>query len=188
MRVFIVRHGESETNRDGLWTGCLDVALTQKGREDAALARGLLSYVKFDKIYSSDLQRAKCTAEIAIPGCRYETSALLREINVGDIAGKPLHVVKDSEGKLLNKDGYACFGGESRAEFCDRVKFFMRELEGLDCQNVVVFAHAGVLRTFLEVVLNTKVPGAHICCRNCTVAIFEYDAQDWKLHSWINLS
>ena len=188
MKVFVVRHGESETNRDGLWTGWMDVALTQKGREDAALARNLLSLVKFDKIYASDLQRAKCTAEIAIPGCRYETSALLREINVGDIAGKPLHVVKDCEGKPLNKDGYACFGGETRAELRGRVKAFMQELEVLECQNVAVFAHAGVLKTFLDVVLDVTVPGAHICCRNCTVAIFEYDAQGWKLHSWINLS
>ena len=83
MKVFVVRHGESETNRNACWTGWMDVALTQKGREDATLARRLLSGVKFDKIYASDLQRAKCTAEIAIPGCQYETSALLREINVG---------------------------------------------------------------------------------------------------------
>ena len=188
MKVFVVRHGESETNRNGCWTGWMDVALTQKGREDAVLARRLLSGVKFDKIYASDLQRAKCTAEIAIPGCQYETSALLREINVGDIAGKPLHVAKDSEGKPRNKDGYACFGGESKTEFGDRIAAFMRELEALDCQNVAVFAHAGVMRTFLDTVLDMPMPRDRVCCRNCTVAIFEYEASVWKLHSWINLS
>ena len=97
MKVWVIRHGESVTNRDGLWTGWYDAALTEKGKQDATLAREYLSKVKFDKIYSSDLQRARNTAEIAIPGCVYETDASLREVNVGDIAGKPLAAMLESE-------------------------------------------------------------------------------------------
>ena len=50
MKVWVVRHGESETNRDGLWTGWLDVELTEKGREDAAKAGKILAGTSFDKI------------------------------------------------------------------------------------------------------------------------------------------
>ena len=77
---------------------------------------------------------------------------------------------------------------ESKTEFGDRIAAFMRELEALDCQNVAVFAHAGVMRTFLDTVLDVPMPRDRVCCRNCTVAIFEYEASVWKLHSWINLS
>ena len=58
MKLYIVRHGESETNRKGLWTGWLDVALTDKGIADAERVRDTLRGIKFDKVYSSDLQRA----------------------------------------------------------------------------------------------------------------------------------
>ena len=70
MKLYIVRHGESETNRKGLWTGWLDVALTDKGIADAERVRDTLRGIKFDKVYSSDLQRARVTCEIALPGRR----------------------------------------------------------------------------------------------------------------------
>ena len=69
MKVWMIRHGESETNKEGLWSGWLDAPLTEKGKGDAALAGEIVSRIKFDKIYSSDLLRAKSTAEIVIPGC-----------------------------------------------------------------------------------------------------------------------
>ena len=94
MRVYIVRHGESRTNQNGLWTGWLDEPLTDKGREDARRAASILKNVRFDKVYSSDLQRAMETAKIATAendcNCEPELNSLLREINVGEIAGKPL--------------------------------------------------------------------------------------------------
>ncbi len=188
MKVFMIRHGESETNRAGVWTGWLNAALTEKGKEEAALVKNLLAGVKFDKVYSSDLIRAKTTAEIAAPGYAYELTPIVREINVGSIAGKALNVVLDSENKPINKDGYAMFGGESSDEFGGRVAAFMGELEGLSCKNVAVFSHGGFLRRFLNTVLGTQLKRDTICCKNCAVAIFEYEGSSWRLHSWINLS
>ena len=42
MKLYLIRHGESETNRDGLWTGWLDVSLTDNGEKDALFARSIL--------------------------------------------------------------------------------------------------------------------------------------------------
>lgn len=187
MKVWVIRHGESETNQAGLWTGWLDVSLTEKGEKDAKLAGALLRGTDFDKIYASDLKRARQTAEIALPGCRYEMCEALREINVGDIAGKPLGVVKVRVGKPTGDDGYACFGGESRTEFNARIATFMQGLEALDHENVAIFSHAGWLRGALDFVLGMNVSRQHVCCGNCAVAIFEYKDSVWKLHSWINL-
>ena len=186
MRVWIVRHGQSETNVRGEWTGHLDVSLTEKGREDALCAAKILSGVSFDKIYSSDLKRAKNTAEIAIPGCKYETSSLLREIDVGNIAGKPLSVVIGADGVRMNENGYDAFGGESNEEFSERVKAFMKILEDEKCENIAVFSHNGFIRRFLDLALGIKIPRKAMSCKNCTVAIFEYNDKAWRLHSWIN--
>ena len=99
MRIWIVRHGESENNKKALWTGWFDAPLTDKGREDAKGAGKLLFGVNFDKVYSSDLSRAKETAEIAISGAKPIVTPLLREINVGSLAGNPLSVVSEEKRK-----------------------------------------------------------------------------------------
>lgn len=187
MKVWIIRHGESETNADGRWTGWLDVALTEKGREDAAKAGSFLAGQSFDKVYASDLIRARSTAEIAIPGQEYEVSPMLREINVGDLAGKPLSAARDSNNRPLNQDGYGAFGGESVAQFRERIREFMHMLENEDCENIAVFSHRGFLIRFLDIVLGIEVPGKKIACKNCAIAVFEYKDSAWILHSWINL-
>ena len=187
MKVWVIRHGESEANRNGLLTGWLDVPLTEKGREEAMLVNQLLSGVRFDKIYSSDLLRAKSTAEIALPGWAYETLPALREINVGTIAGQPLTVVRGEDIRSLTKEGYGAFGGESRAEFRERVAAFMKTIEGEGCENIAVFAHAGVIRNFLDIALGIVHDRSKICCNNCAVAIFECRHSAWRLYSWINV-
>jgi broad specificity phosphatase PhoE len=188
MRVYIIRHGESETNRSGLWTGWLDAPLTEKGREEAERVGALLQKTEFDKIYVSDLSRARSTAEIALPGREYEICSALREINVGSIAGKPLNVINRDDKKLVDKDGYRIYGGESREEFSERVKAFMTLLEVQTCQNIAVFSHAGFVRKFLDTVLGIDVPRKNMLCKNCAMAVFEYSENTWMLHSWINVS
>ena len=187
MKVWIIRHGESETNKARQWTGWLDAPLTEKGRADAAMARDLLSRVQFDKIFTSDLSRAKSTAEIAIPACQYEESDMLREINVGSLAGKGALAHTDEEKKKM-LDGYAAYGGESNAEFGNRVAAFAKKLEAMDYDRVAVFSHAGWLRVFLDHVLGERISRLNVHCKNCTVAIFDYEDGIWRLHSWINLS
>ena len=187
MKVWFIRHGESETNKAGLWTGWLDVELTEKGREEALAVSRTLSGVRFDKIYSSDLKRAMTTADIAIPGCSYEATPMVREINVGNIAGKPLSAIIDSNGQPMNLDGYGTFGGETLSQFKERVKAFMRSLEAERHENIAVFTHWGVIKTFLETVLGTRLPTGKLRGGNCLVAVFEYSGSNWSLHSWINL-
>ena len=187
MKVYIIRHGESKNNKDGLWTGWFDAPLTEKGIEDAARAGELLSRIKFDRIYSSDLMRAMRTAEIAIPGCKYETSELIREISVGSLAGKPLDFLSAEQKKVYLKEGYPDFGGESRIEFRERIVTFMKMLEALDCDNVAAFCHGGVLRQLLDIVMGYAVPRDKMVCKNCVVGVFEVNDSTWRLYSWINL-
>ena len=151
------------------------------------MAGEYLKEVSFDKIYASDLQRAKNTAEIAIPGCKYETDPALREVNVGNIAGKPLSIVREGCTVPKNINGYADFGGESFEQMDARVARFMEQLETAEGENIAVFTHAGWVRSSLDFVMGTKMPKKHIRCNNCTIAIYEFTGDFWRLHSWINL-
>ena len=58
-RVYIVRHGETDHNRQGIIQGQLDTALNAAGIEQARLAADALEAVPFGVAYSSDLQRAR---------------------------------------------------------------------------------------------------------------------------------
>ena len=187
MKVYVIRHGESETNLSGRWTGWLDAALTEKGRNDAKKAGELLKGISFDKVFSSDLSRAADTAGIALPGCEAEKSALLREVHLGTLANQPLGCVTEAQRAQIRENGYTMYGGESNTEFVERVRSFRDQLEQLDAECVAVFTHAGWVRTMLDLVVGTRLPRKNVRCANCMVAIFEFDGDEWQLHSWINL-
>jgi len=188
MRVYVVRHGESENNKSLRWTGWMDVLLTEKGEEDARRAGTMLADIAFDKVYASDLRRAMRTAEIALPGCSYETTPLLREVNVGNLENTPISDLSEDQRAENGRVGYGMFGGESKAEFRDRISRFMKQLEASGQETVAVFCHGGWLRGMLDLVIGMDLPRNKICCNNCTVAVFEFTKGIWRLHSWINLS
>jgi hypothetical protein len=113
MKLYLIRHGQSETNLRKCFTGWAQVALTEQGRAGAVGVRPMLEKIKFDKIYSSDLIRAMHTAELAIPGCAYETTPLLREVGMGSLELQPIAEVEaDMREKNTRQLGYAMYGGD----------------------------------------------------------------------------
>lgn len=188
MRVYVIRHGESENNIKKVRSGWDDVQLTEKGIADVKKAGKFLEGISFDKVYSSDLQRAINTMKTAINPDEYEITEILRERNFGTLEGTRFLDSSDEDIQYMRKFGYDKWGGEANKEFRERVKSFMQEkLETLDCENVAVFCHAGWLREMLGIVLDTDISARQICCNNCTISIYEYINGNWKLHSWINL-
>ena len=187
MLVYAIRHGQSENNAKGQWTGWFDAPLTEKGKNDAKKAGEYIQNIKFDKVYSSDLIRALQTSENALPSETAEKNALLREIHLGNIEGKPIRCLTEEQNDWARKHGYAKYGGETIEEFHERIRSFMETLETLDCENVAVFSHAGWIRGMLGEILGKRLSKKQLRCGNCTIAIFEYSDRNWQLHSWINL-
>lgn len=91
----LIRHGESEWNARGLWTGITDVGLTQKGREEARSAAENLKEIKFDVSFVSSLIRAKQTFEEMKP-----------ILNINNI-----EVIED---KALNERDYGIYTGQNK--------------------------------------------------------------------------
>ena len=188
MKIYVIRHGESENNLKGKWTGWFDAPLTEKGMDDARAVGEVIRGIRFDKIYSSDLSRAVNTARLAIPGCEPELSAQLREIDIGDLANKPQSVLSGEELDQVFKYGYARFGGETNEQFFGRVTSFAKELESSGCDTVAVFTHAGWLRRMLNFVIGVNMPRKSVVCNNCALGIFEYENGIWRMYSWLNVT
>ena len=188
MYVYVIRHGESETNLGKRLTGWFDTPLTDKGRNDAKKAGLVIKDVKFDKIFVSDLARARETAKIALPGYEYEISKLVKEINVGSLANTKHSDIPPEIKQRTSQIGYSEFGGESREEFKIRISQFMKQLEELESlghKNIAVFSHAGWMCAMMDLVFGLYLPRKKIYCGNCAIAIYNFDG-DWQLHSLIN--
>lgn len=186
MRLYLIRHGESENNLKKCWTGWYDAPLTDKGRADALDAARILEGVHFDKVYASDLSRAIETAQIALPGCDVETTPLLREVCLGSLENQPTTEPTGEARAQMNREGYAAFGGETFTQFSQRLTEFLEQLDGNCNETVAAFCHGGCLRTLLRIIMGQPMPQNKILCNNCAVAVFEFVDGSWMLHSWIN--
>lgn len=105
-RLLLVRHGETQWNREGRFQGQIDVPLNDNGREQGRRAAELLESVDLDFAVSSPMLRPKETAELILehhPGVALELSPGLAEISHGLWEGK-LEVEIDREyGELLQQ-------------------------------------------------------------------------------------
>lgn len=142
VRVWMVRHGETDWNADRRFQGWTDVALNDTGRDQATLLAGALAGVRFDSVWSSDLSRAIETARLAYgePTADHR----LRELNFGDLEGSVWDDLTPLvQAELVAFDGFTAPGGESIAEFKARVIEF---LDGLSGGDHLVVTHGGVIR------------------------------------------
>ena len=128
-RLIVVRHGESEANRRRVFAGQTDSPLTEEGRRQAAAVAAALAREPIGRVVSSDLSRARDTAEaIARPrGLRVETTAALREWDVGELVGLDREGTERGYGDVARffEPGSRVPGGESFEEVVARVAAFV---------------------------------------------------------------
>lgn len=150
--LYFVRHGESESNAARLFTGHLDSPLTETGRQQARAVAEALATVQVDRVVSSDLSRARDTAgEIAARhGLPVETDVALREIDLGEMAGKSIDDARAHPD--WNEDGFVQWpGGESLDAVFDRAFAMIRRIvHGSPGKTVVVVGHGGVTRILVS--------------------------------------
>ena len=65
-----------------------------------------------------------------------------------------------------------------------RVRSFLDRLESDPCEQVVAFAHEGILRCMLDLVLGMNFERHNVRCPNCTIAVFTYVNDRWVLEAW----
>ena len=142
--IYLARHGETAWSLSGQHTGLTDLALTERGERNARQLGNRLSGLAFAKVFTSPLQRAVRTAELAGFTAVAEVDRDLLEWNYGDYEGRrttEIHVERPDW--QLFRDG--CPGGESPSQVgarADRVVRRIRALEG----DVLVFSSGHFLR------------------------------------------
>jgi broad specificity phosphatase PhoE len=188
MKLYMVRHGQSEANQNGLHSGWGDFELTPLGEAQALAVGEKLKGLVFDKVYSSDLKRAIRTQELALPGVNCERTPLLREKNVGELVGKSFAKLTEQLGQSYvdnKREGdFSSYGGENYEDFFERVQKFIKEIERSGHQNVIAFCHHGVIRLMPHFILGFKVDVTPFICHNCGIYVFEYKNSRWHLESW----
>lgn len=178
MRLFLIRHGESQANIDRVYAGHADTPLTVKGCEQARAIRPVLEKISFDGVYTSDLSRAWDTQRNALPDADCRPTRLLREFNVGTLAGESFVWHKD---KIAMDRDYTPYGGESVEMVCDRLGQFLAELERDPCENVAAFTHHGVVVCMLRRILGYEFDSSLLHSFNCSIHVFEFTDGKWRL-------
>jgi len=144
--VYLARHGETAWTLSGQHTGLTDLPLTERGERNARRLEERLRGVTFAKVFTSPLQRAMRTCELAGFGSVAEIDRDLLEWNYGEYEGRlTADIHRERSDWQLFRDG--CPGGESPNEVgtrADRVVKRVRAVQG----DVLVFSSPHFLRVF----------------------------------------
>ncbi len=154
--VLLVRHGESEANKDNIFAGnVLNPDLSEKGFKQAALyAEYAVRNYKIDKVYSSNLLRAYNTAKACADLLKTEiiVDEGLREIGGGEWEGMTLDEIKEKDPEQFriwchDISACRCTGGESVAEMAERfIEALTKIARENDGKTILVASHYTPIR------------------------------------------
>ena len=140
----LARHGETAWSLTGQHTGLTDLPLTERGERNARRLRERLAGLTFAKVFTSPLQRATRTCELAGFAAAAEVDRDLIEWNYGDYEGLRTAEIREKRPEWqLFRDG--CPGGESPDQIgarADRVVSRVRAVKG----DVLIFSSGHFLR------------------------------------------
>jgi 2,3-bisphosphoglycerate-dependent phosphoglycerate mutase len=188
-----IRHGETDWNRQQRFQGQIDVPLNSNGLAQAARLGERLAAERADALVSSDLGRARQTAEPLARAWRMQPvlDSALREQNFGLLEGLDVPTIKTQHPDLWaqwldHRADFALPGGESLRQFHTRVLTAVRALSSTaPGRTLAVVTHGGVLdmlwRTALGLPLDglreCEIPNTginHVRCRDGTLEIVRW--------------
>lgn len=187
MRLYLVRHGETEYNRRRIMQGHSEEPLNDAGIRQCALLARRLEGEGIATIYSSDIRRAAMTAGIvaAFTGAPIEYEPLLRERDPGELT----HLPYENSVPFFLDPEYRPPGGESAGEFDARVERAFARLVEIERsrseapRRVAVVTHGMVCGSFIRAVARHPVAGgADLRWRNTSVTVAEFDGA-WRILS-----
>ena len=194
-KLILLRHGQSQWNLENRFTGWKNVPLTEKGEAEAKKAGELIKKhnISIDRVFSSVLERANRTAEIAIKKAELNNllennkiimtcSEKLNERDYGDLVGLNKQETADKFGKdqvHIWRRSYDTPppNGESLKDVVERVSpYFIENIKPLidKGENILIAAHGNSLRAMMielgmykpEEISNIELPTGSPLCIN----------------------
>jgi len=193
MKIYLIRHGESIGNAKGIHQGQKnDFSLSELGRKQADLLKKRFENLKIDAVYSSDLIRAKETANFISKPRKLITltDKRLRERDFG-LIGEKENIMKEWNNFLrqqiekgINPKEATPEEGESDKDHFDRVNSFFEDLKKNHSkeETVLVVAHGGTNKVAFGVIGHFsekemyKTPQGNTCVNELI-----YESGKWKV-------
>jgi len=185
LKVYLVRHGETDTNRqDKKWGQHPDTPLNDLGIEQAKRLSDKLKGIKFNKIFSSDLGRAAQTVEILMQKIKAPLimDKRLREYDPGEVDQssdkwrKRYYELLESG---MQKEEIRPYGGENIWDLIKRVKSLIKDLEKEE-GTILLVTHSGFNEAFINLSqLREKGDFVKIKQDNTCINLLEYVEGKW---------
>lgn len=171
--IYIARHGETAWSVSGQHTGLTDLPLTPRGEENARRLAGRLAGIDFVRVYTSPLQRARRTCELAGFGAAAVVDPDLVEWNYGDYEGKtPIEIQRERPGWEIFRDG--CPEGESLGQVAARADRVVARLRAAGA-NVLIFSSGHLLRVLAARWLGLEGPlGRYLYLDTAAICVLGY--------------
>lgn len=201
-KIYIVRHGETEANAARVVSGHFDTSLTLVGEKQAESRKESLKHIHFDAVFSSDLVRAKRTAEIIASDRQLavNTTRLIRERCFGNWEGRLISEVVEESKKMiawretLTEEGKRAskmnFGYESDNDIAWRLITFLREVAVTYLgQTLLVVVHGSIMRALLMhlgFALYEELPSGSI--ENTGYVVLESDGVDFFIKETVGIN
>jgi broad specificity phosphatase PhoE len=186
--ILLARHGETDWNRDGRWQGHSNTSLNRRGKEQARKLAEELSE-EIDVVYSSDLARARETAEIVAGrlGLDVRVDERLRERGFGSWEGLTRPEIEERDAEALARwragNGHGAHDAEPYDVFAERMRDFLDDvIQRHPGERVLVIAHGGSIRVIHAIATGldyVRDRGLIPPVANCAVA--RYAAREGKL-------
>ena len=191
LTIYLLRHGQTQWNAEGnRYCGRTDIPLTEKGISQAQDTGRQLAGIPFEAIYSSPLERAYHTAQIAGGGKPVIKDERLLETDFGAWEGRTKEeTIKDDSAvaeSWENDPGNTRAGGtgETAQQIVKRADSFFASLQKKYAEgNILVVAHNGLNRFYLTYKLGMPLKNYHqLVQENSTVTLFTLDREGLVLY------
>lgn len=186
MRVFLVRHGETDHNKNRVIMGHLPTPLNETGKNQAKILAKELKEKGIQVIYSSDLVRAAETAEIISSELNLSVNYTdkLREHTLGDLDGVGISELLDEMESLKEFDDLMSkHNGEQTKYFMTRVWEEFRTIarENKEKDYILIVTHGGCIRSIIARILDaSEVVFDTIKQYNCCINVIDYAESEGK--------
>ena len=173
MRLYLIRHGETEWSCNGRHTGRTDVPLTARGEDEARGLAPALQDIRFTQVLTSPRQRARRTCELAGVGTAADVELDLAEWDYGDYEGRrSVEIHAERPEWSVFRDG--CPGGESAGQVSERADQLLARLRVLG-GTIALFSH-GHMGSVLAIrwIGLPVIEGEHFWLRTASLSVLGY--------------
>ena len=156
MKIYIIRHGETDANKNKIMQGWLDKPLNENGIELAKEVGTNLKGIKFKEAFTSPLTRALETCKLVLnnsdnSNCPIIIDERIKELNMGDLEGKLIDSLDPNIIKELFSNPIGTPNGETKDEVINRTQAFLKELINRNDDNTyLVSTHGFAYRAMLN--------------------------------------